>query len=66
LWGSLCHHVKREASQLHPIYAPLADVVGTIAGDDTVFIATRNERAARALAHRLTKPLGAATSEVGA
>jgi hypothetical protein len=22
LWGSLCHHVKREASQLHPIYAP--------------------------------------------
>ena len=21
LWGSICHHVKREASQLHPIYA---------------------------------------------
>jgi alkylation response protein AidB-like acyl-CoA dehydrogenase len=21
LWGSLCHHVKREASRLHPIYA---------------------------------------------
>jgi len=31
-----------------------------------VFIATRSERAARALAHRLTKPLGAATAEVGA
>jgi len=24
LWGSLCHHVKREASRLHPIYAPMA------------------------------------------
>jgi hypothetical protein len=22
LWGSVCHHVKREASQLHTIYAP--------------------------------------------
>jgi hypothetical protein len=21
LWDSLCHHVKREASRLHPIYA---------------------------------------------
>ena len=21
LWGSLCHHVQREASRLHPIYA---------------------------------------------
>jgi hypothetical protein len=21
LWGSLCHHVKREASRLHHIYA---------------------------------------------
>ena len=21
LWGSVCHHVKREASQLHPIFA---------------------------------------------
>jgi hypothetical protein len=21
LWGTVCHHVKREASQLHPIYA---------------------------------------------
>ena len=21
LWGSLCHHVTREASRLHPIYA---------------------------------------------
>ncbi len=22
LWGSLCHHVKREASRLHHIYPP--------------------------------------------
>ena len=63
--------VKTPAAAAHPVAraldeASLADVVGTIAGDDTVFIATRNERAARALAHRLTKPLGAATSEVGA
>lgn len=63
--------VKTPAAAAHPVAraldeASLADVVGTIAGDDTVFIATRNERAARTLAHRLTKPLGAATSEVGA
>lgn len=63
--------VKTPAAAAHPVAraldeASLADVVGTIAGDDTVFIATRSERAARVLAHRLTKPLGAATSEVGA
>jgi transcriptional regulator of arginine metabolism len=63
--------VKTPAAAAHPVAraldeASLADVVGTIAGDDTVFIATRSERAARALAHRLAKLLGAATSEVGA
>ena len=28
LRGSLCHHVKREASRLHPIYAPVQGGVG--------------------------------------
>ena len=46
--------------------ASLAGVVGTIAGDDTVFIATPSERAARALARRLTTSVGKAASEVGA
>ncbi len=32
---------------------PPGDVVGTIAGDDTVFVATASERAARALGRRL-------------
>ena len=63
--------VKTPAAAAHPVAraldeASLADVVGTIAGDDTVFIATRREGSARALARRLTKPLGAETSEVGA
>lgn len=63
--------IKTPAAAAHPVAraldeASLAGVVGTIAGDDTVFIATRSERAARALAHRFTKPLGAATSEAGA
>jgi transcriptional regulator of arginine metabolism len=63
--------VKTPAAAAHPVAraldeASLAAVVGTIAGDDTVFIATRSEGAARALARRLTKPLGAETSEVGA
>jgi transcriptional regulator of arginine metabolism len=34
--------------------AALPNVVGTIAGDDTVFVATPGEAAARALARRLT------------
>jgi transcriptional regulator of arginine metabolism len=33
--------------------SPPRDVVGTIAGDDTVFVATPSERAARALGRRL-------------
>jgi arginine repressor len=37
--------------------AELAGVVGTIAGDDTVFVATPSERAARSLARRLTTSL---------
>ncbi len=46
--------------------AALAAVVGTVAGDDTVFIATPSERAARALARRLTASIRKAASEVGA
>jgi len=37
--------------------AGLSEAVGAIAGDDTIFIATRGERAARALARRLTAAL---------
>ena len=46
--------------------APLAGAVGTIAGDDTVFIATPSERAARALARQLARALGTPSAEVGA
>jgi arginine repressor len=46
--------------------APLPAAVGTIAGDDTVFIATPSERAARALARQLARILGAPSAEVGA
>ena len=46
--------------------ASLAAVIGTVAGDDTVFVATRSERDARTLARRLTTPVGQTTSEVGA
>ena len=37
--------------------AALPESVGALAGDDTVFIATPSERAARALARRLTAAL---------
>lgn len=37
--------------------AGLPEAMGAIAGDDTIFIATRGERAARALARRLTAAL---------
>jgi transcriptional regulator of arginine metabolism len=47
--------------------APLTGVAGTIAGDDTVFVATPSERVARALARRLMMALGKGISEeVGA
>ena len=46
--------------------ATLAGAVGTIAGDDTVFIATPNERAARAVARQLARILGTPSAEVGA
>jgi transcriptional regulator of arginine metabolism len=46
--------------------AELSDVVGTIAGDDTVFVATPSDRAARALARRLTTSADRRTLRVGA
>jgi len=54
--------VKTPPAGAHPVAraldeAELAGVVGTIAGDDTVFVATPSEGAARALARRLTASL---------
>jgi len=46
--------------------APLPEVVGTIAGDDTVFVATPSDGAARALARRLTASLARRPVRVGA
>ena len=63
--------VKTPPAAAHPVAraideAPLPEVAGTIAGDDTVFIATSSERAARALARRLAQTLGAPSTEVPA
>jgi transcriptional regulator of arginine metabolism len=54
--------VKTPAAGAHPVAraldeASLPDVAGTIAGDDTIFLATHSERAARLLARRLTAAL---------
>src|SRR5262245_6003849 len=54
--------VKTPPAAAHPVAraldeAPLVTIIGTIAGDDTVFIATPSERAARALARQLTRAL---------
>ncbi len=46
--------------------AGLPDAMGAIAGDDTIFIATRGDRAARALARRLTAALTRRALEEGA
>jgi transcriptional regulator of arginine metabolism len=46
--------------------AELAGVVGTIAGDDTVFVATPSEKAARALARRMTASLEKRAGGTGA
>lgn len=62
--------VRTPPAAAHPLAraldeASLPGVAGTIAGDDTVFIATAGDRAARALARRLTAAL-ARRVEVGA
>ena len=54
--------MEQPPASAHPVAraldeAALAGVAGTIAGDDTVFVATPGERAARALARRLTTSL---------
>ena len=54
--------IRTPPASAHPVAraldeAALAGVAGTIAGDDTVFVATPGERAARALARRLTASL---------
>ena len=55
--------IKTPSAGAHPLAraldeAALAGVVGTIAGDDTILIATPGERAARALTRRLAPALG--------
>ncbi|MBI3636360.1 MAG: arginine repressor [Candidatus Rokubacteria bacterium] len=55
--------VRTPSAAAHPLAraldeAALAGVVGTIAGDDTIFVATPSERAARALTRRLAPALG--------
>lgn len=54
--------VKTPAAGAHPVAraldeAGLPGVAGTIAGDDTIFLATHSERAARLLARRLMAAL---------
>jgi transcriptional regulator of arginine metabolism len=54
--------VRTPPAAAHPVAraideAELAGVVGTIAGDDTVFIATPSDSAARALARRMAASL---------
>src|SRR5262245_17922759 len=63
--------VKTPPAAAHPVAraldeAPLPAVVGTIAGDDTVFVATASERAARQLSRRLLVALEGRASEVSA
>jgi transcriptional regulator of arginine metabolism len=63
--------VKTPPAAAHPVAraldeAELAGVVGTIAGDDTVFVATPSEKAARALARRMTASLEKRAGGTGA
>jgi transcriptional regulator of arginine metabolism len=46
--------------------AGLPEAIGAIAGDDTIFLATRDERTARALARRLAASLTRRTLREGA
>ncbi len=57
--------VRTPAAGAHPVArafdeAALPGVVGTIAGDDTVFIATRDASTAERVAHRLAAPIALA------
>jgi transcriptional regulator of arginine metabolism len=63
--------IKTPPAAAHPVAraldeAELAGVIGTIAGDDTVFVATPSDRAARALARRMTASLEKRAGGTGA
>lgn len=63
--------VRTPAAAAHPVAraideAELAGVVGTIAGDDTVFVATSSDSAARSLARRMAASLERRAVGVGA
>lgn len=63
--------VRTPPAGAHPVAraldeAELAGVVGTIAGDDTVFVATPSDSAARSLARRLTASLERRAGGAGA
>jgi transcriptional regulator of arginine metabolism len=63
--------VRTPPAGAHPVARALdeaapAEAVGTIAGEDTVFVATPSERAARALARRLAAALGKGAGEASA
>jgi transcriptional regulator of arginine metabolism len=62
--------VRTPPAGAHPLAraldeADLAEVVGTIAGDDTVFVATTGPAAARLVERRLRAPLAGARGERG-
>jgi transcriptional regulator of arginine metabolism len=61
--------VRTPPAGAHPLARALdeaapAELVGTIAGDDTVFVATSSDGAARSLARRLTTALARRDQEV--
>ncbi|HUO63094.1 MAG TPA: hypothetical protein VMT97_05295 [Terriglobales bacterium] len=63
--------IKTPPAAAHPVAraideAELAGVMGTIAGDDTVFVATPGEKAARALVRRMTASLEKRAGGAGA
>jgi transcriptional regulator of arginine metabolism len=63
--------IKTPPAAAHPVAraideAELAGVMGTIAGDDTVFVAAPGEKAARALVRRMTASLEKRAGGAGA
>ena len=63
--------IKTPPAGAHPVAraldeAALLEVAGTVAGDDTVLVATSGERQARALARRLAAALGGRARSAGA
>ena len=73
LWGSVCHHVEREASRFRPDYAPMqvpASVLMAIAGQVELVPADelRGEliRGAHEVAHKVVDTAHVALPGVGA